>query len=246
MRCCLYILILSLLLQACKQQQVPEKKWPDLKDAERLITDSSWGPVTSTTDFDSLKKMFPAYAVSDEKICARPWCEDSITTTKVWDHHRFIIFWKEGQFHKQIAYIRSYAGDYYYTTNDSGKTTHNYPYITSTGINCSTTLTELVKKNGKRIDFCGFFGDSSGLILSYNGGALANSPIQLSLSLKKARPITKKEFRSLMLDEMHTDLPLVKRVIDNIVVGEISLSFIKATPPFRPNREFGIAYSGKN
>lgn len=50
-----------------------------------------------------------------------------------------------------------------------------------TGISLGTTLTELVKLNGKEITFYGLGWDYGGLISSWNGGKLENAGIGISL-----------------------------------------------------------------
>lgn len=187
-------------------------KPPAIVKENFLVTDSSWGYITENTSKEELVTAFGAGNVKDETICG-PECMDSIRVTKVFPdtQKEFIIYWKDGQYHKSVRLIES---------NQPAS-----PYYSSYGIKEKTSLKELLAINGKKINFMGFGWDYGGYIQSYNGGKLANSKIRYRLECAT------NENKSLFGDyELDTTMPDVDAELDNIFVSQVSLSFIIETP----------------
>jgi hypothetical protein len=203
------------MLVACKNEDnkkdanATQTKEPTAKMDSLLITDSSWGRIKKSDDFAALKGTF-GNNIIDKRICG-PECIDSIDVSIIYPDavNESIVYWKDSAYHKVISFIECY--------NDSSK------YYTSSGIKIGSGLPELLKLNGKRINFYGFDWDYGGGIISYNNGALEKSPIHYDLGLKG-------EDRGLDLlgdTEFHSDMPAVKKAIDNIYVRKLSLSFMR-------------------
>jgi hypothetical protein len=238
----LYYFIFVLLFFACQNYRQQTDSFPAMTDAEQMITDSSWGPIDASTSFEQLKKIFPHQQIKDTTIFIEPYDQDSlIRVTEIWGDHRFAIFWKEGSYHQKIAFIRSYVGSYPYTSA-AGKSVSSYPYKTSTGAGAGTTLQDLLVQNGKKISLHNFFGGKAGHIKSYNAGLLQDSPFFFSVFLADKSGITKAEYDTLLTSaELDTEMPLIKRLLTQIKIGEISLNLSKDDPRFKiPGREVKI------
>ena len=180
-----------------------------IKIDSTLITDSGWGPVTKTADIGSLKNIYGEANVKDETICG-PECADSIDVTKIYSgtQNEFIVYWKDSLYHKTISFIETML--------------ENAPYHTASNIKTGSTLNDLLKLNGKKINFSGFGWDYGGYIQSYNKGLLENSAVNFRLDLPETNE------NSLLGDtELNTDMPAVKKALDKIFVWQISLSFSK-------------------
>jgi hypothetical protein len=81
-------------------------------------------------------------------------------------------------------------------------------------------MADLLKINGRKINFSGFGWDYGGYIISYNGGALDNSNVNFRMDLVSGAD------EGLVGDtEVNTDMPSVKKVLDSIRIWQISLNF---------------------
>jgi hypothetical protein len=176
-----------------------------------LITDSSWGLVTAKTDFAGLQSIFGATNVKDERVCG-PECADSINVTILFEEtpKKATVYWSDdSNYHKKIGYIEAWEVE--------------SPYHTAAGIKLGSSLNQIVKLNGKKITFSGFDWDYGGLIQSYNGGALEKSSIHYSLGLFV------EGFNDLSGDmELNTDMPGVKKALEQIKVTTLSLTLSKS------------------
>lgn len=172
-----------------------------------LITDSSWGLVTPTADFEFLKKQY-GDNIKDERICDAE-CMDSIDVTKLYPGttNEAIIHWNTGAYHKTISMIECF--------NDSAA------WHTADGIKIGSLFASLLKLNQQKITFSGFGWDYGGSITSYNSGKLENSNIHYRLNLSEYSGND-----SLLGDiELHTDMPAVQKAMDKITVFWLTLSF---------------------
>lgn len=191
-----------------KKEKPTEKKLPVLIDSN-LVTDSAWGPITSSTDYSGLQTIYGTANIKDEPICG-PECIDSIDVTKVFpDTEREItVYWRDSLYHKSIVYIESH---------EAGS-----PYRTATGLKIGSTMKELLKINGQKISFNGFGWDYGGYIQSYNNGSMDKSPIGFRMD------IVGSDDTALLGDiELHTDMPTVKNSLDKIVAYQLSLTLHK-------------------
>jgi hypothetical protein len=209
----LFVLFAATFIISCKEkdkkQAVDEKIIPEINIDSLLITDSSWGLITKTTNFEALQKLYGIKNIKDERICG-PECIDSIDVTILYPDtkNEAIIYWRDGAYHKEIGMIRCYS--------DSAG------YHTSTGIQIGSGITDLLKLNGQKINFYGFGWDYGGGIISYNNGKLEKSPIGFELDAQSEVD------NNLYGDtELTTDMPLVRKAIDKIKVRLIYLSFYK-------------------
>jgi hypothetical protein len=76
----------------------------------------------------------------------------------------------------------------------------------------------LLAVNGKRISFSGLDWDYGGFISSFGKGRLESSTILFRLNGKDGLP------EKLMGDiQLNTDMPLVKKNLDKMVIGQITL-----------------------
>lgn len=174
-----------------------------------LVTDSSWGPVTSSAAYRDLQTFFGAENVKDERICG-PECIDSLNVTKVYagTPKEIIVHWKDSAYHKQIGMLQSYQ--------------EGHPYHTSNGLKWGSPMNDLLRLNGKKITFAGFGWDYGGNIISFNGGLLDSSGVHFRLDIKQT------DDNSLMGDsEFDTDMPVAKKALDKIFIYELTLSFYK-------------------
>ncbi len=209
----LFALFAATFIISCKEkdkkQTVDEKIIPEIKIDSLLITDSSWGLITKTTNFEALQKLYGIKNIKDERICG-PECIDSIEVTILYPDakNEAIIYWRDSAYHKEIGMIRCYS--------DSAG------YHTSTGIQIGSGITDLLKLNGQKINFYGFGWDYGGGIISYNNGKLEKSPIGFELDAQ-----TEIDNNLYGDTELSTDMPLVKKAIDKIKVRLIYLSFFK-------------------
>ncbi len=202
-------LLITAILGSCandkKKAAVDETK--ERSADSTLLTNTSWGLINRNTDFAALQKIFGVGNVSDERICG-PECIDSIDVTIVFSNtnKELVIYWKDSLYHKAISLIECYAEE--------------APYHTATGFKMGTSLQELLKANGQKIIFSGFDWDYGGYITSYSNGQLATSNIHYQLDLNDTT-----DYALLGDAEFHTDMPVVKKYLDKIVVSKISLSF---------------------
>ncbi|MEO7922856.1 MAG: hypothetical protein ABIR30_04210 [Chitinophagaceae bacterium] len=204
------ILAIALLISCSndKKEKTPADT-PNVAIDSSLVTDSSWGAVTASTDFTGLQTIYGRSNVTDERICG-PECVDSLDVTVIYTGtpKEIIVYWKDSAYHKSIGTLRA---------GGSGA-----PYHTSTGLKIGSTLQDLLKQNGQKINFSGFGWDYGGYIQSFNSGSLDKSPILFRLDLMEG------DTNELLGDtELNTDMPAVKKVLDKIQVYQLSLSFNK-------------------
>jgi len=212
MRKILPLLFIAIVIYSCgsnDKKTNPVAENPAIKIDSTLITDSSWGAVTTTTDLAALQNLFGPGNVKDERICG-PECADSIDVTIVYPgkDNEITVYWKDSLYHKTISMIESYAP--------------NSPYRTDKGLKVGSSFDELLKINGKKIIFSGFDWDYGGIIQDYGTGALQNSNINYRLGL------TEDAGSELSGDsEFNSDMPVVKKSLEKIKIVHISLSLSK-------------------
>lgn len=171
-----------------------------------LVTDSSWGPINKNANLATLETLYGKANLKDEWICG-PECADTILVTKIYPEQakEITVYWDDSAFHKKIMMLEVYRD--------------STPYHTVHGLKSGSTLSDILKVNGQKINFSGFSWDYGGFIQSYNNGALEKSPINFRL-----------EYRGNALDldgdiELDTDMPHVKKAMDSIYNYYLSLSF---------------------
>lgn len=203
------VLLLALITWRCSNDK-SEKKKDGLVDVEvpimdsTLITDSSWGLIQKNIAFEGLQNIFGSANVKDERICGAE-CVDSVDVTIIYpgDKKEIIVYWLDTFYHKKIAFLKSNMPD--------------APYHTASGLKMGSSLADLLKINGQKINFSGFGWDYGGYIQSYNNGSLDKSPVQFRLDL------TESDDNELLGDvELNTDMASVKKVMDKIKIWEIS------------------------
>ena len=210
MRIVFIALAASILLFSCKQKEQTTGKPADTVTAvmdSTLVTDSTWGPINANTTIDSLKAIYGAENIKDERVCG-PECADSIDVTFIYrDSPRQItVNWMDSFYHKKISFLETW---------DSAS-----PYHTDKNIKAGSTMRELVKLNGKKISFSGFGWDYGGFVQEFHGGTLDKSNIGYRLDMKEWNGAD-----SLVGDiGLDTDMPVVQRALDNIIVYYISLT----------------------
>jgi len=212
----LLLLAIASLVYSCNSDkkagpvaEAPVTEKPLTNIDSTLITDSSWGLINKNTDITGMQQLFGAGNIKDERICG-PECADSVDVTTVYPgkNNEFVVYWQDSAYHKKISFVESSRA--------------SAPYHTSSGLKVGSTLTDIVKLNGRKITFSGFGWDYGGTIQSYNNGTLEKSSLIFHLDL------TDNDDRSLFGDkELNTDMPSVKKALDKIVVYQVSLSFFK-------------------
>ncbi len=207
------LLIITTVIYSCGNKDnkaTPVADKPEIKIDSTLVTDSSWGLITKSTDFAGLQTIYGAANVKDERICG-PECADSIDVTKIYaeKNNEIIVYWKEGLYHKKIESLENYM--------ESG------PYHTATGLKIGSTLEELLKvNNGQQILFNGFDWDYGGFIQAYGGGPLENSSVRFRLQMVGDGG------SELSGDsEFNTEMPEVKKNLTKIKISALTLSFSK-------------------
>jgi hypothetical protein len=216
MRTIIFLAFSTLLMISCnpKKEKEPQSNIVNTDQKKTadpfLLTDSSWGGITAATDITGLKSLYGDTHIKDERICG-PECADSIdvTTVNPGDSLEFVVYWQDSMYHKKISFIKC----------DMEKA----PYHTAGGIRMGTLLSELLRINGKPINFSGFDWDYGGAVLSLNQGALEKSNVHFNLT-----PTDNLGDNSVSGDaEFNTDMPAVKKILDKVRVGELFLSFNK-------------------
>ena len=208
----LTLLIITTVINSCgnkDKKATPVADKPEVKIDSTLITDSSWGLITKSTDFAGLQSIYGEANVKNERICG-PECADSIDVTKIYPekNNEFIVYWKDSLYHKSVAFIETYLPD--------------GPYHTDKGLKIGSTFEELLKINGKKIIFSGFDWDYGGSIQDYGMGTLQNSPVSFRLEM------TGDGGTELSGDsEFNTEMPEVKKNMAKIKISTLTLSFSK-------------------
>ena len=188
-----------------KSENTKEDKKVNVIDST-LITDSSWGAINDRTDFAGLQKIFGTENVKDERICGAE-CVDSVDVTIIYpgDRKEIVVYWQDTNYHKDIAFLQSGMYD--------------APYHTASGLKIGSSLADLLRINGQKINFSGFGWDYGGYIQSYNNGTMEKSPVQFRLDLD----FTESTDNELMGDvELNTDMPSVKKELNKIAISQIS------------------------
>jgi hypothetical protein len=207
--CCIAAIVLVVSCKQKDKKQGDEKTTQEIKNVSDsvLVTDSTWGSITVSSDFDDLKKMYGESNIKDETICG-PECVDSVDVTLVYpgSNKEFIVYWEDSLYHKKIGLIRCYTKD--------------APYHTTGGIKIGTTLEELLKMNGKPISFFGFGWDYGGTVFSLNHGVLENSNVRFNLDISENTTGDNAVYGD---TEISSDMPAVKKLQDKIHVSELML-----------------------
>ena len=197
------------IITACKNNEIksdsPETTAPPVPVDRFLVTDSFWGLITAASGIDDLRSVYGNSNLVDERICGAE-CIDSVDVTFLYrgTKNEATIYWKDSAYHKLISFVESY-GD--------GSDWH-----TPTGIRIGSGFSELLKLNGKKINFYGFGWDYGGSISSYNGGALENSSVRFGLD------ITENKNNALYGDhELNSDMAAVKEAAGKIKIRQIAL-----------------------
>jgi len=176
---------------------------------EFLITGKKFSKIDSSVDYSQLQKLYGAGNVTDT-IDFGPEGSDTMHITKIFSNtpREITVYWKLNKFHQQISAAECYG--------------ENAPYYTSDSLKVGSSLLQLLKANGKKIDFYGAGWDYGGLITSYNQGKFESSAIFFQLSDKPGMN------PKLMGDQkLNTEMPLVKGNLQKIVIAKISVSFEK-------------------
>ena len=208
----LSLLIIAAVIYSCgskDKKATPVAEKTEVKIDSSLLTDSSWGLITKSTDFAGLQAIYGASNVKDERICG-PECADSLDVTKIYPekNNEFIVYWRDSLYHKSISFIETYLPD--------------GPYHTDKGLKIGSTFEELLKINGKQIIFSGFDWDYGGSIQDYGMGTLQNSPLGFRLAMDEGGGT------ELSGDlEFNTEMPEVKKNLTKIKISTLTLSFSK-------------------
>ena len=208
----LSLLIIAAVIYSCgskDKKATPVAEKTEVKIDSSLLTDSSWGLITKSSDFAGLQAIYGASNVKDERICG-PECADSIDVTKIYPekNNEFIVYWRDSLYHKSISFIETYLPD--------------GPYHTDKGLKIGSTFEELLKINGKQIIFSGFDWDYGGSIQDYGMGTLQNSPLGFRLAMDEGGG-TELSGDS----EFNTEMPEVKKNLTKIKISVLTLSFAK-------------------
>ena len=208
----LSLLIIAAVIYSCgskDKKATPVAEKTEVKIDSSLLTDSSWGLITKSTDFAGLQAIYGASNVKDERICG-PECADSLDVTKIYPekNNEFIVYWRDSLYHKSISFIETYLPD--------------GPYHTDKGLKIGSTFEELLKINGKQIIFSGFDWDYGGSIQDYGMGTLQNSPLGFRLAMDEGGG-TELSGDS----EFNTEMPEVKKNLTKIKISTLTLSFSK-------------------
>lgn len=214
MRIILSFITCVIFFVACQQKDKKQKGETVVTENKRLadsllLTDSTWGWIDSSADFDDLQKLYGEANIKDETICGAE-CIDSVDVTFVYpgSDKEFIIYWEDSFYHRKIGMIRCY--------------TPGSPYHTAGGLKIGTTLNELLKMNGKPIAFLGFGWDYGGGVISLNHGVLENSNVRFNLDISENHTGDNAVYGD---TELHSEMPAVKKLADKIRVSEILIPF---------------------
>ena len=210
-----YIFFLAVLTFSCKTQtKEPTVKTPvDSTLQEKpsttdmnLISDTGFGAVNSHTTYADLEKIFGAANLQDTMDYGAEGL-DSFIVTKIYSNtpKEMIVEWHKAHLHAMVT-------DVYCIQERS-------PYHTAEGLSVGSTLDELLKANGKKINFYGTGWDYGGIITSFNGGRFEDSKILFILN-------SRDDATGVMGDqEMNTDKAVVKANLQKLYIAKISLNF---------------------
>ena len=210
------VFCLSLLvLVACQAQSTNEPtseptKTGETKDPRYSITETSFGLVKLTDDYQKIIAKYGSENVIDEEL--DQFESGNVLTVSIVNKGKrdeFIVYWES--LHETILSIEA--------TNVESPFTDEY------GIGIGTTLEELVKINGNPITCNGFKWEFGGMIISFNNGKLKgpaeNRSVHYWLELKED-----KEPNADILGEgeFKSDAPQMKKSLKHIVVNNIGIS----------------------
>lgn len=175
-----------------------------------LITEKSFAGITNNTGIADLERLFGKQHVKDD-IDYGPEGADTIQVTKVYPDNakEIVVFWKKNGYHKRVASLEAYQV--------------GSPYSTADGLKIGTKLGKLLQVNGHALSFSGPGWDYGGYISSFHKGKLAHSNINYQLFNGDGLP------DKLLGDvQLSTDMPLVKKNLDRLYIGRITLVLSKS------------------
>ncbi len=202
-------LLLAASLFGCNSDKTEDggEKTREVSVDSTLVTETSWGAIQKSTDYDGLIKIFGEVGVEDSTILGAEGI-DTLLVTYIYPgtDKELIVHWRDSLHHRTIGFIETYQP--------------NSPYQTEKGLKIGSTLRRLLELNGQPINFTGFGWDYGGYIMSFNKGALDSSKINYRMDALQDIP------QGLLGDsEFNTDMPLVKENLDRIQVYSLMLNF---------------------
>jgi hypothetical protein len=211
----IFLFLIPVILFSCNQKEssspvtIQDSSKPQQQaipvDAD-LITDTSFGPINSSTTYSDLEKLFGKSNLLDTMDYGAEGL-DSFIVTRIFSNtpREIVVNWQKDKFHKKISTVDCLQ--------------QNSPYKTIDSLRIESTLEKLLAVNGKPISFYGTGWDYGGLITSYNKGKFENSNIFFSLD-------SKEDATGVMGDqELNTGMAKVKANLKKLFISRISLSF---------------------
>lgn len=214
-----FLVVLVVIIFSCQQKQ--KDTTTAVKDSvnavkavstnDYLITDTSFGAINKTTTYNDLVNLFGKNNLEDT-INYAPEALDSFIVTKIYSNtpREIVVSWQTDKFHTAIAGLDFYQ--------------ENSPYQTIDSLKVGSTLEQLVKVNGKRINFYGTGWDYGGIVTSYNNGQFHKSNIFFFLNSRDDASDDVIGDR-----ELHTDLPAIKANLKKLYIAKMSLSLHNST-----------------
>jgi hypothetical protein len=215
-------IILSGLLLSCNSQSDKEKatnkdsviampKTGEGPDPRFQVTLTSFGLVKLIDTYEDIVKKYEIERVTEEKVNRAPESDETVTKTFInkGKPEEIVIQWDDNAFHKKIIAIEA--------------SQKQHPFKTADGIRYGTTMTELVKINGAKISFNGFNWGFAGLITDVAGGKLQYKEMGPNIIYEIDINATQ-SYTDITGDQvLNTDMPVVKKFLDNIFVYKIIL-----------------------
>jgi hypothetical protein len=176
--------------------------------ANYLITEKQFGPISATTTYADLLKLFGKSKVQDEsRTGAEGEGEYTVTVVNKNTPQELTVFWPEGKLHGKIIGVEC--------------TQPKSPYYTADSLKVGSTLPTLVKANKAPVSFYGFAWDYGGTITGLHKGKLDGSAVSYHLRWKP-----KGEDTSLMGEaELNSNLTKVKQRASQIYISKIEVNF---------------------
>lgn len=200
-----------LLLQACKEKDKPStaKEIPAAGVDSFLVTDSSWGMITTETDIEGLKAIYGSANIKDMRECGAE-CVDSIDVTKLFpgQANEATIYWEDSAYHRLIRLI-----------NCRGEQPQ---WHSPEGMRIGSALKELLAINGEKISFFGFGWDYGGTVTEFHGGKLDKSSIGYRLEFNEDKMSDPSIYGDTVLD---TEMPAVQKIMGQVKIEWINLRF---------------------
>ncbi len=128
-------------------------------DSWSIIPGVKVGPITVKTSKTDLIKIYGKQNITDENLCLDSECMESEIGTVVYPKEpskKIEIYWKDVAKKRYPKSVLLYGYKSYWKLAD--------------GISLGTTLSKLVKMNGKEITFYGFEWDAGGSVTSWGNG----------------------------------------------------------------------------